>query len=88
MFFDSKAFVTRGFAPDTLAGLVPAGLATVVTETVRARFLTIIIHRSQITDAGQRAITEVAPLNTGQRPSSRRGAEESSRFPFRLGVFC
>jgi hypothetical protein len=37
--------VVRGFGPDTLAGLVPAGPATAVTETVRVRALTIMIHR-------------------------------------------
>jgi hypothetical protein len=51
--------VARGFAPDMLAGLVLAGLATVVTETVRVGAPTIKVERFQITDAGRRAIAEV-----------------------------
>lgn len=39
-----------------LAGLVLAGLATVVAETLQADGPTIKIERVRITDAGRRAI--------------------------------
>jgi hypothetical protein len=45
-----------GFARDMLAGLVLAGFATVVTETVRSSGQTIKVERLGITDAGRRAI--------------------------------
>jgi hypothetical protein len=41
---------------DMLAGLVLAGLATVVAETLRADGPSIKIERVRITDAGRRAI--------------------------------
>jgi len=44
------------FSRDMPAGLVLAGLATVVTETVRAGGPTIKVERYRITDAGRRAI--------------------------------
>ena len=44
------------FSSDMLAGLVLAGLATVVAETLRADGPTIKIERVRITDAGRRAI--------------------------------
>jgi hypothetical protein len=46
----------HGFEADILAGLVLAGLVTVVTETVRAGGPTIKTERFLITDAGRRAI--------------------------------
>ena len=71
-----------GFAPDMLAGLVPAGLATVVTETVRAPFLTIMIYRSQITDAGQRRLRRW-PLEPGPAPViSPAALKNRVAFPF------
>jgi hypothetical protein len=39
-----------------LAGLVLAGLTTVVTETVRSGGHTIKVERLRITDAGRRAL--------------------------------
>jgi len=45
-----------GFSRDMLAGLVLAGLATVVTETVRSADPTIGVERYRITDDGRRAI--------------------------------
>jgi hypothetical protein len=44
------------FSRDMLAGLVLAGLATVVTETLRAVGPTIKVERVRITDAGRKAI--------------------------------
>jgi hypothetical protein len=46
----------HGFKRQMLAGLVLAGLATVVTETVRAGGPTIKVERYRITDAGRRAL--------------------------------
>jgi hypothetical protein len=51
-----EAMVAHGFEADMLAGLVLAGLATVVTETVRSGGPTIKNERFLITDAGRRAI--------------------------------
>src|SRR6266446_4690317 len=45
-----------GFTRDMLAGLVLAGLATVVTQTVRSGGQTIKVERLRITDAGQAAL--------------------------------
>jgi hypothetical protein len=44
------------FSRDMLAGLVLAGLATVVAETLKADGPTIRIDRVRITDAGRKAI--------------------------------
>ena len=44
------------FSRDVLAGLVLAGLATVVTETVRAGGPSLKVERYRITDDGRRAI--------------------------------
>jgi hypothetical protein len=44
------------FSRDMLAGLALAGLATVVTETVRAGGRTIKVERMQITDAGRKVL--------------------------------
>jgi hypothetical protein len=46
----------HGFSRDMLAMLVLAGLATVVTETLRASGATVKIERMRITDAGKRAL--------------------------------
>ena len=46
------------FSRDMLAGLVLAGLATVVAETLNADGPTIKIERVRITDAGRRAIED------------------------------
>jgi hypothetical protein len=46
----------QGFAADMLAGLVLAGLVTVVTETVRSGGPTIKAERFMITDAGRGAL--------------------------------
>ena len=45
-----------GFDTEMLAGLVRAGLATVETETVRARGRLIEVGRFLITDAGRQAL--------------------------------
>jgi DNA-binding PadR family transcriptional regulator len=45
----------HGFSLETLAGLVLAGLATAVTETVGPA---LKIERYRITDAGRKAIEE------------------------------
>ena len=46
------------FSRDMLAGLVLAGLATVVTETIRAGGPTIKVERVSITDAGRKALDD------------------------------
>jgi hypothetical protein len=46
----------HGFSRDMLAMLVLAGLATVVTETLRADGPTIRVERVRITEAGLRAL--------------------------------
>jgi hypothetical protein len=48
--------LAHGFSRDTLAGLVLAGLATVVTEALRADGLTIKVEHVRITDAGRLAL--------------------------------
>ena len=49
--------VVHGFSAQMVAGLVRAGLATVVTETKSApRGVTIKVERIRITDAGRRAL--------------------------------
>jgi len=44
------------FKRETLAGLVQAGLATVVTETMRAGAATIKVERYRVTDDGRDAL--------------------------------
>jgi hypothetical protein len=51
-----ELLMLRGFKSETLAELVLAGLATVVTETVHAGAPTIRVERYRITDDGRRAI--------------------------------
>jgi hypothetical protein len=46
----------HGFSRDMLAMLLLAGLATVVTETLRADGPTIKVDRVMITHAGRRAV--------------------------------
>jgi hypothetical protein len=46
----------HGFSRETLAMLALAGLATVVTETLKANDATFKIERMRITDAGRRMI--------------------------------
>jgi hypothetical protein len=46
--------LAHGFSRDMLAGLVLAGLATVVTETVRAGGPATKVERYRITDDGRR----------------------------------
>ena len=48
--------LAHGFSRDTLAGLVFAGLATVVTEALRADGLMIKVEHVRITDAGRLAL--------------------------------
>jgi hypothetical protein len=49
--------VAHGFSAEMVAGLVLAGLATVMSETKKApRGLTITIERIRITDDGRKAI--------------------------------
>ena len=51
--------VVHGFSAEMLAGLMLAGLATVVTETKSApRGVTIKVERIRITDAGRRALED------------------------------
>ena len=51
--------VVHGFSAPMLAGLVLAGLATMVTETKQAsRGLTRTVERIRITDDGRRALEE------------------------------
>jgi len=53
---EESLVVAHGFAAELLAELVLAGLATVVTETVRAGGPTIKVERMQITDVGRKAL--------------------------------
>jgi hypothetical protein len=46
----------HGFSRETLAGLRLAGLAKLVTETLKAEGGTFTIERLHITDVGRRAI--------------------------------
>jgi DNA-binding PadR family transcriptional regulator len=46
----------HGFSREMLAKLVLAGLATVVTEPLRADGHTIKVERFRITDSGRRAL--------------------------------
>jgi uncharacterized protein YpbB len=46
----------NGFQSDMLAGLVFAGFATVVTETMRAGAATVEVERYRITDEGRAAL--------------------------------
>ena len=48
----------HGFSRDMLAMLVLAGLAKVVSETVRAGGSTIKVERVSITDAGRKALDD------------------------------
>ena len=50
--------LANGFTAEMLAGLVLAGLATVVTETVRAGGPTVKVERYCITDDGRQALVE------------------------------
>jgi hypothetical protein len=55
--FSEEMLVVHGLSAEILAGLVLAGLATVVTETKSApRGVTINVERIRITDAGRRAL--------------------------------
>ena len=48
--------LANGFERDMLAGLILAGLATVVTETIKLGAATIPAERYRITDAGRVAL--------------------------------
>jgi hypothetical protein len=48
--------IGHGFSRETLATLTLAGLAKLVTETLRVEGGTFTIERLRITDAGRRAI--------------------------------
>jgi hypothetical protein len=49
--------LAHGFSTEMIAGLVLAGLATVVMETMMARpGVTIVVERIRITDSGKRAL--------------------------------
>jgi hypothetical protein len=48
--------LAHGFSRDMLAGLVLAGLAMVVTETVKAGGPSLKVERYRITDDGRRMI--------------------------------
>jgi hypothetical protein len=47
-----------GFERETLANLVLAGLATVVTETIHSSTSTIMAERYRITGDGRKALTK------------------------------
>ena len=53
-----ELLMLRGFKSETLAELVLAGLATVVTETVHVGAPTIKVERYRITHDGRKAIEE------------------------------
>ncbi len=48
--------LAHGFRREMLTGLVLAGLATVVTETMKAGAATIKVERYRITDDGRDAL--------------------------------
>jgi hypothetical protein len=48
--------LAHGFSRDTVAGLVLAGLLTVVTETLRVSGPTVKVERVTITDDGRSAL--------------------------------
>jgi hypothetical protein len=48
--------IAHGFTHELIAGLVPAGLATMVTDTARIGEQAIEVELVMITDAGRRAI--------------------------------
>jgi hypothetical protein len=48
--------LANGFRRDMLAGLVLAGLVTVVTEMMRASRATMKVERYRITDDGRKAL--------------------------------
>jgi hypothetical protein len=48
--------LAHGFSRDTVAGLVLAGLLTVVTETLRVGGPTVKVERVKITDDGRSAL--------------------------------
>ena len=50
--------LAHGFWREMLAGLVLAGLATVVTETMKAGAATIKVERYRITDDGRDALRQ------------------------------
>jgi hypothetical protein len=50
------AMLAHGFRREMLAGLVLAGLATVVTDTMRAGAATTKVERYQITEDGRAAL--------------------------------
>lgn len=51
--------IAHGFRRKMLAGLVLAGLATMVTETAETGALTVKIERYYITDDGRRALEKL-----------------------------
>jgi hypothetical protein len=53
--------LAHGFHREMLAGLVQAGLATVVTETMRAGAAPIKVERYRITDNGRDALAITDP---------------------------
>ncbi len=53
---DTEALMLHGH--ETLSGLVLAGLATVVTETMKAGAATVKVERYMITDGGRDALAE------------------------------
>jgi hypothetical protein len=48
--------LAHGFSRETMAMLTRAGLATVVTETLKVEGRTFTVERLRITDVGRRAI--------------------------------
>ncbi len=50
--------LAHGFSRELIAGLVLAGLVTVVTDTVRIGGETINVELVMITDAGRRALED------------------------------
>jgi hypothetical protein len=58
--------IAHGFTHESIAGLVLAGLVTLVTDTARIGEQTIEVELVMITDAGRRAIE--AEQTSGRKP--------------------
>jgi hypothetical protein len=81
----------HGFTPELIAGLVLAGLATVVTDTARIGGETIKVELVMITDAGRRAIErssaadrahDLSDANDGCSAQERAGC--GRRYPSKI----
>jgi hypothetical protein len=70
--------LANGFRGKMLAGLVLAGLATIVTETVRAGAATIKVECYRITDAGRATLDNRGGKTPPGYPSSWRQMEQDA----------